>query len=192
MLVQLCYTISSYKRISKTNRSAHARVHLVLQLPAFAIRAIFHIALHVTTYNPPCHNLFYSIFKVNGNFFRGESATIPSHSQSLTPRGRRTGKRHRLSRAKRTNAQKAHRPALSSLSEVIAMLKGPNNTRTKCKSRQYKSPRRIIHKATQSTSNSIKIVFPFWKGIYSKRKNSLWEQILIFLNRPLFGRDRDT
>ena len=50
------------------------------------------------------------------------SATFTSHSQSVTLRGR--GKRHRPTRVKQTNIRKAQRPALASLSEVIAILKG--------------------------------------------------------------------
>ena len=68
----------------------------------------------------------------NGNKNPG-SATITSRSQSLIARGRR--KRHQPKRAKQTNARKAHRPSLSSPSEMIAMLKGPENTRTKRKAR---------------------------------------------------------
>ena len=61
------------------------------------------------------------------------SATITSRRQYRTPTGR--GKRHKPSRAKQTNARRAHGPALSSPSKVIAMLKGLKNTSTKCKAR---------------------------------------------------------
>ena len=45
---------------------------------------------------------------------------------------KRRGKRHKPSRAKLTNTRKAHRQALSSLSEVITMIKKQlQNTRTK-------------------------------------------------------------
>ena len=57
------------------------------------------------------------------------NATITSHNPSQTRRGR--GNRHNQTSANRTNVRKALRLALSSLSEVIAMLKGLKNSRTK-------------------------------------------------------------
>ena len=50
------------------------------------------------------------------------SATIRSRIQSLTPRER--GKTQKPTSAIQTNAPKARRPAVSSPSEIIAMLKG--------------------------------------------------------------------
>ena len=55
------------------------------------------------------------------------STTIASRRQSRTPRG----ERRKGIQAKQTNAQKAHRPAHSSPIEVMAILKGLRNTRTK-------------------------------------------------------------
>ena len=49
-----------------------------------------------------------------------ESATITNHSPSQSPRGR--GKRQNKTSANRTNVQKAPRLALSSPSEVIAII----------------------------------------------------------------------
>ena len=60
-------------------------------------------------------------------------------SQSQTPRG--SGKTHKPTRAKQTNARKTYTPALSSPSEVIAMLKALKNTRVRRKARR--SPCRI-------------------------------------------------
>ena len=57
------------------------------------------------------------------------SATITNRSPSQTPRGR--GNRQNQTSANRTNVRKALTLALSSPSEVIAMLKGLKNTRTK-------------------------------------------------------------
>ena len=57
------------------------------------------------------------------------SATITSRSASQTPRGR--GNRQNQTSANRTNVRKALRLALSSPSDVIAMLRGLKNTRTK-------------------------------------------------------------
>ena len=57
------------------------------------------------------------------------SATITNRSPSQTPRGR--GNRQIQSSTNRTNVRKALTLALSSPSEVIAMLKGLKNTRTK-------------------------------------------------------------
>ena len=57
------------------------------------------------------------------------SATITNRSPYKTPRGRES--RQIQTSTNRTNVQKALRFALSSPSEVIAMLKGLKNTRTK-------------------------------------------------------------
>ena len=56
-------------------------------------------------------------------------ATITNRSPSQTPRGR--GNRQIQTSTNRTNVRKALRLALSSPSEVIAILKGLKNTRTK-------------------------------------------------------------
>ena len=56
------------------------------------------------------------------------SATITNRSPSQTPRGR--GNRQIQTSTNRTNVRKALRLALSSPSEVIAILKGLKNTRT--------------------------------------------------------------
>ena len=55
---------------------------------------------------------------------------ITSRSQSLTPR-----RREKKVQNKQTNVREAHGPALSSLSEVITMLKGLEKHRTKSKAR---------------------------------------------------------
>ena len=60
---------------------------------------------------------------------KGKSATITNRNPSQTPRGR--GNRQIQTSANRTNLRKALRLALSSPSEVIAILKGLKNTRTK-------------------------------------------------------------
>ena len=57
------------------------------------------------------------------------NATITNRSPSQTLRGR--GNRQIQTSTNRTNVQKALRSALSSPSEVIAMIKGLKNTRTK-------------------------------------------------------------
>ena len=57
------------------------------------------------------------------------SATSTNRSPSQTPRER--GNRQNQTSANRTNVRKALRLALSSPSEVTAMLKGLKNTRTK-------------------------------------------------------------
>ena len=57
------------------------------------------------------------------------SATITNRSPSQIPRGREN--RQNQTSANRTNARKALRLTLSSPSVLIAMLKGPKNTRTK-------------------------------------------------------------
>ena len=54
---------------------------------------------------------------------------ITNRSPSQTPRGR--GNRQNQTSANRTNVRQALRLALSSPGEVIAMLKGLKNTRTK-------------------------------------------------------------
>ena len=58
---------------------------------------------------------------------------------------------------KQANARKAHRPALSSPSEVITMLKGLKNTRTKSKARlniERHVEKSKNHKATQNKNNT--------------------------------------
>ena len=57
------------------------------------------------------------------------SATITNRSPSQTPRGKEN--RQIQTSTNLTNVRKALRLALSSQSEVIAILKGPKNTRTK-------------------------------------------------------------
>ena len=57
------------------------------------------------------------------------NATITNRSPSQTQRGR--GNKQNQTSANLTNVRKAPRLALSSPSEVIAMLKGLTNTRTK-------------------------------------------------------------
>ena len=57
------------------------------------------------------------------------SATITNRSPSQPPRGR--GNRQIQTSTNRTNVRKALRLAISSPSEVIAILKGLKNTRTK-------------------------------------------------------------
>ena len=77
------------------------------------------------------------------------------HNHKSQPRGR--GKKHKSSRAKLTNTRKVHRPALSSLSEVITIIikkktaKHENKTHGKT---LYKSPRRIHHRAMQILNNT--------------------------------------
>ena len=88
---------------------------------------------------------------------RPESATITNSGQSLTPR--RTGKRYKPTRGKQTNTRKAHSPALSSPSEVIAMLKGPKtkkqnktkqNKKTTTKNKQTKKKKKKKKKNKQT------------------------------------------
>ena len=55
------------------------------------------------------------------------SATVTSCRQSLTPRGEKETQRN----LRKTNERKAHRLARSFPMEVMAMLKGVKNTRTK-------------------------------------------------------------
>ena len=82
------------------------------------------------------------------------SATITNHSPSHTPRGR--GNRQIQTSTNQTNVQKALRLALSSPSEVIAILKGLEKHKNKMThGKTYnKSPRRINHKATKSKTNT--------------------------------------
>ena len=67
------------------------------------------------------------------------SATITNRSPSQTPRGR--GNRQIQTSTNRTKQRKALRLALSSPSEVIAMLKGLKNTRTKWYKVRHKTNR---------------------------------------------------
>ena len=60
---------------------------------------------------------------------KSRSATITNRSPSQTPRGR--GNRQIQTSTNRTNVRKALRLALSPPNEVIAILKGLKNTRTK-------------------------------------------------------------
>ena len=62
------------------------------------------------------------------------SATITNRSPSQTPRGR--GNRQIQTSTNQTNVRKALRLALSSPSEVIAMLKGLKNTKKQNNTRQ--------------------------------------------------------
>ena len=57
---------------------------------------------------------------------------------------------------KQTNAREAHRPAPSSQSEVITMLKGMTKHEDKEQGRSLKhdAPRSINHKATQNKNNT--------------------------------------
>ena len=57
------------------------------------------------------------------------SATITSRSPSQTQRGR--GNRQNKTSANQTNVRKSLNVALSSKNEIIAVLKGLENTRTK-------------------------------------------------------------
>ena len=74
------------------------------------------------------------------------NATITSRSPSQTPRGQNQ------TSPNRTNVRKALRIALSSPTEVVAMLKKDRKTQEQNNIRQdlKKSPRRINHKATKS------------------------------------------
>ena len=69
------------------------------------------------------------------------SATITNRSPSQTPRGR--GNRQIQTSTNRTNVRKALRLALSSPGEVIAMLKGLKNTRTKWHKVRHKTNRLV-------------------------------------------------
>ena len=82
------------------------------------------------------------------------SATITNRSPSQTPRGR--GNRQIQTSTNRTNVRKALRLALSSPSEVIAILKGLKKHKNKIThgTTYNKSPRRINHKATKSKTNT--------------------------------------
>ena len=78
-----------------------------------------------------------SAYHQNGKQKIPGNATITSRSESLTPKGK--GKRHKPTCAKQTSLRK-HTDNLSLFpSEVIAMLKGLKNIRTKRKARLNKS-----------------------------------------------------
>ena len=89
------------------------------------------------------------------------SATITNRSPSQTPRGR--GNRQNQTGANQTNVRKALRIALSSPSEVIAMLKGLKNTRTKLHNVRHKANFTLSPDATLNTEihkNSVRIKAP--------------------------------
>ena len=86
---------------------------------------------------------------------REKSRECHNYKPQPFPDQRGKGNRQIQTSTNRTNVRKALRLALSSPSEVIAILKGLKNTRTKWHGKTYnKSPRRINHKATKSKTNT--------------------------------------
>ena len=84
-------------------------------------------------------------------------AKITNRSQHQTPRGRE--KWQELTRTKQTNkinAREAHRPAPSSTSEVITILKWmkKHEDREHGKILKHEAPRSKNHKATQNNNNT--------------------------------------
>ena len=86
-----------------------------------------------------CTNVYkcYCICKKKGK----RKVTITNRSPSQTPRGR--GNRQIQTSTNRTNVRKALRLALSSPSEVIAILKGLKNTRTKWHTERHTTNRLV-------------------------------------------------
>ena len=80
--------------------------------------------------------------------------TICAEPTPATPKGRE--KLQKLARTKQTNEREAHRPAPSSQSEVITMLKGKKKHLDKehGKTLKHEALRSINHKATLNKNNT--------------------------------------
>ena len=83
--------------------------------------------------------------------YRRDYFTLKQHTESMqdTKKKKKNNKQKKQKQTnKQTNAQEAHRPALSSPSEVITMLNRTENMRTKSKARL--NMKRLLVKTTQN------------------------------------------
>ena len=86
-----------------------------------------------------------------------KSRDCHNHNPQPNSDTKRKSKRTKINACtiKQTNAREAHRPALSSPSEVSTVLKGPTKHENKEKGKpQHETPRTKTHKTTQNKNNT--------------------------------------
>ena len=91
-------------------------------------------------------------------YWKNVNRKVQGVPQSQTVANPRYQEKEKKDKNKQTNAREAHRPALSSPSEVITMLKGmkKHENKEQGKTLKHEAPRSINHKATQNKKKILK------------------------------------
>ena len=130
----------------------YCRYSFWIQISAFKIEALFRIEISLIEIQISISN---EVIKLEKKIIE-KSRECHNHKPQPTPNTKKKKKWQTLTRIKQTSAREAHRPAPSSPSEVITMLKGMKKHKQKehGETLKHEAPRSINHKATQNKHNT--------------------------------------